>query len=144
MFIFYFGTLSFLTPPVCLSVFVAASIANARPMLTAVHALRYAIVAYVIPFVFVFNPSFLLQGPFGGIAEALVAGVAGVFLVSIGLVGHFRGRIAAPLRPLLIAAGLATMFLVGTHRLFALAGLALLVGLVALRRRPPVPAGAGA
>lgn len=93
MFVFYYGTLSFLTPPVCLAVFVAASIAKSDPMPTAVYALRYAVVAYLVPFAFVFNEAYLFQGDWHDILHAIVAGIAGVLWISIGLVGYFIKRV---------------------------------------------------
>ena len=140
MFVFYFGTLSFLTPPVCLAVFVAASIAGSKPMISAVHALRYAIVAYIIPFAFVFNEAYLFQGPWQQIAEAVVAGIVGVILISAGLVGYFRAPLSMPVRVVVIAGGLATVFLVGQHWAFGAAGVVLLLLLFGLQRTAAVPA----
>lgn len=108
MFIFYFGTLSFLTPPVCLAVFVAASIANANPWTTSFYALRFAVVAYLMPFVFVFNNAFLMQGTVLDIAMAILSGIAAVFFLATGLVGYFKGPIHFVERWLLVLAGLAT------------------------------------
>jgi len=139
MFVFYFGTLSFLTPPVCLAVFVAASIAGSKPMISAVHALRYAIVAYIIPFAFVFNEAYLFQGPWQQIAEAVVAGIVGVILISAGLVGYFRAPLSMPVRVVVIAGGLATVFLVGQHWAFGAAGVVLLLLLFGLQRTAAVP-----
>lgn len=141
MFVFYFGTLSFLTPPVCLAVFVAASIAGSKPMITAVHALRYAIVAYIIPFAFVFNEAYLFQGPWQQIAEAIVAGIVGVVLISAGLVGYFRAPLSMPVRVVVIAGGLATVFLVGQHWAFGAGGVVLLLVLFGLQRTAAVPVG---
>lgn len=64
MFVLYFGVLSAITPPVAIGAFAAAPIAESSPMLTAVHATRLAIGAFVIPFVFVYQPQLLLQGTF--------------------------------------------------------------------------------
>ncbi|ROO28974.1 TRAP transporter permease [Salinisphaera orenii] len=127
MFVFYFGTLSFLTPPVCLAVFVAASIAQSPPMRTAGYALRFAIVAYLIPFVFVFNPAFLFQGTWLEIANATVAGIVGVFLLSAGLVGYLKAPLSIALRVLLVGAGLVALFLCGTSWLVTLFAVALLI-----------------
>lgn len=135
MFIFYFGTLSFLTPPVCLSVFVAASIAGSRPMLTALQALKYAIIAYLIPFVFVFNQAFLLKGSWLEVVAAIVAGVSGVILLSVGLVGYFRSPLPIWLRALATVAGLLVMAMVGTHWLFAAGGVLVLAAIFTFYRK---------
>lgn len=115
MFVFYYGTLSFLTPPVCLSVFVAASIARSPPMRTAMHALRFAIGAYLLPFVFVIHPEFLMQGALAEVAFAVTCGVIGVGLISIGLVGYFVGRLPLVLRLLALTVGIGVLFLFKLH-----------------------------
>ncbi len=140
MFVFYFGTLSFLTPPVCISVFVAAALAKADPMKTAFFAVRLAAVAYIIPFVFVFDEGFLLAGGSLAIANAVVGSVAGVLLLSIGLVGFFVAPLPMPLRAITFATGLAALPLGATSWAFAGAGWALVIALYALqRRRRPMP-----
>ena len=131
MFIFYFGTLSFLTPPVCLSVFVAAAIAGSAPMRTAMHALKFAVVAYIIPFAFVLNTGYLLVGTWAAIG----AGIAGVFLLSFALVGHFVRPVAPWLRVAALAAGLAAIFLVEYHWAVALAAPVLLAAFYMLQKR---------
>lgn len=147
MFIFYFGTLSFLTPPVCLAVFVAASIAQAPPMKTALNALRYAIVAYIIPFVFVFNDGYLMQGSWLHITSAVIAGIIGVYLLSVGLVGYLLAPLPWVLRVVAIAAGVVSLFLGGDEWAYSLAALALAICLFVIqytrvRRLSAVPAGA--
>ncbi|MEX0870410.1 MAG: TRAP transporter fused permease subunit [Aquisalimonadaceae bacterium] len=144
MFVFYFGTLSFLTPPVCISVFVAASIAKSDPMVTAGYALRFAVVAYLMPFIFVFNEAFLLQGDSLAIANAVIGAAAGVFLLSIGLVGFFANRLSWPLRLVAIVCGVIAMSLGSSSWPLAVAGLAVIVALyVVQRRRPAVSAEPG-
>ena len=64
LFVFYFAALSSLTPPVALAAYAAAPIAGARPFETAVQSVRISLVSFVIPFVFVFNPSLLLIDKF--------------------------------------------------------------------------------
>lgn len=125
MFVFYFGTLSFLTPPVCLSVFVAASLANSHPMRTAMQSLRFAVVAYILPFAFVLNGAYLLQGSAADIINTIVGAVAGVFLLSIGLVGYAAGRLSAVSRIISVIAGLGAISLGASS--WPLAGLAWLL-----------------
>jgi TRAP transporter 4TM/12TM fusion protein len=135
MFIFYFGTLSFLTPPVCISVFVAAAIAKAEPMKTAFFAVRLAVVAYVIPFLFVFNDAFLMQGGTAETANALIGSVGGIVLLSVGLVGHLALPLGPVLRALTVAAGFATLSFGAAHWEVAGAGWALAAALYLLQRR---------
>lgn len=105
LFIFYFGTLSFLTPPVCLSVFVAASLANAAVWSTALNAIRLGVVAYVIPFVFVFNPAFLMQGDAESVWNVVIGAVAGICLLSAGLVGFYLKKLDIATRIGLVVLG---------------------------------------
>ena len=141
MFVFYFGTLSFLTPPVCLSVFVAASIAKSSPMPTAFTSMRFAIIAYLIPFAFVFNEAFLLQADNESIANALAGAAAGVFLLSVGLVGYFVGHLGVVARAIAVAAGLGAITLGASSWLLCGAALLVSAGLwLWQRRRQALPA----
>lgn len=134
MFVFYFGTLSFLTPPVCLAVFVAASIAEANPWRSAFYALRFAIIAYLIPFVFVFNDAFLMQGDVSTIVQAVIAGVVGVFLLSVSLVGYWKKKLHAAVRILALSAGIAAFWLGATSIMALFVCLVVLGGLYGLQR----------
>src|SRR3546814_8093149 len=69
MFILYWGMLSFITPPVALGAFAAATLAGARPMETGLQAMRLGSVIYFIPFMFVPNPALIMQGPLWEIAQ---------------------------------------------------------------------------
>lgn len=91
MFLLYWGMLSFITPPVALAAFAAASVAKCEPMQTGLEAMRIGTIIYFIPFFFVFNPALLLQGAWGEIAIVLVTAVIGIMLVSAGLQGWLIG-----------------------------------------------------
>lgn len=129
MFVFYYGTLSFLTPPVAISVFVAAALAGSGPMKTAFFALRLAIVAYLIPFLFVFEASYLLEGTVQQIAQTMISALTGIGLLSIGLVGHVNSRLPSILRMLLIAIGGAILWWGPTMIAVAGSGIVLVAGI---------------
>jgi TRAP transporter 4TM/12TM fusion protein len=105
MFIFYFGMLSMVTPPVALAAFAASSIAGAPMMATAMHAFRSSLVGFFLPFMFVFRPELLMLAPDGGpaaigdITLAFVIAAIGTAAFAIGLTGYYfdaitkRGRI---------------------------------------------------
>lgn len=97
-FIFYLGMMSMVTPPVGIAAFFAASIAGADKMKTALEAMRFGWVAYVIPFVFVVTPSLLLDGTWDEILLNGAAAIAGVWLISMAAVGWMRGDISWPFR----------------------------------------------
>ena len=107
LFLFYFGTLSFLTPPVCISVFVAAALAQSDVMKTALFSMRLAIIAYILPFFFVFNQAYLFQGTFLELSNLILASLTGIYLLSSGLSGYFIRPINWLLRLLMIASGFA-------------------------------------
>lgn len=113
MFIMYWGMLSFITPPVALSAFAAATVAQTSPMRVGVESMRLGAIIYFIPFFFVFNPAMLLQGSFMEIAPVLVTAVIGVTLVSGALQGYLigfgllgNGVTGLLVRALLVVAGL--------------------------------------
>ncbi|MFH1490676.1 MAG: TRAP transporter fused permease subunit [Pseudomonadota bacterium] len=105
MFIFYFGLMSMLTPPVAISAFFAANLANAPPMKTAFAAMRMGWPAYIVPFLFVFAPSLLLQGDFIQVLQAVATAIAGVWLVSAGFIGYFLSPLSIDRRVLFIIGG---------------------------------------
>jgi TRAP transporter 4TM/12TM fusion protein len=91
LFLLYWGVLSDITPPVCLSAFAAASIARAHPMRTGFEAMRLGSILYFVPFYFVFNPALLLRAPWEEVAQALITAGLGVTLVASGLQGYLVG-----------------------------------------------------
>jgi TRAP transporter 4TM/12TM fusion protein len=89
LFIFYFGMASMTTPPIALGAFAAASIAQADSMRTALHAMRFGAVKYVVPFLFVFSPALLLNGTIGDVALATITALVGAVLLGMALTGYF-------------------------------------------------------
>ena len=147
LFVLYFGLLSMITPPVALAAFTAANIAGAGTMRTAFTALRLGWPAYIVPFLFVFSPSLLLEGSPGSIALACTTAVAGVWLCSAGIMGYLFAPVGPWSR---LLAGIAGLSLLAPAGLFPgaiwleIGGAAL--GLVTVganysrRRRPATPA----
>ena len=88
LFIIYFGILSFITPPVCLAVYTASGIAGSDPMRTGMKGMQLGIVAYVVPFIFVFNPALLLKAPLDEIILSVATTLSGALLLAIGLEGY--------------------------------------------------------
>lgn len=111
LFLLYFGALSTITPPVALSTFAAAGIAEADTWKTGIEAMKLAITGFVIPFVFVFSNELLWVGNAGHIILALLTAVIGCIFVAFGLTGWAKFNISLPLRFVVVAAGLL-MFLV--------------------------------
>jgi TRAP transporter 4TM/12TM fusion protein len=106
LFLFYFGMLSMITPPVCLATFAAASIGQADFMKAGWAGMRLGIVAYIVPFVFVYHPALVLQGSATEILLATVSACAGVLLLAVGCVGFLFRPLGLVRRALFLAAGL--------------------------------------
>lgn len=100
MFVFYFGVLSAITPPVAIGAFAAAPIAGSNPMRTAFVAMRLALVGFIIPFIFIYEPSLLLIGPFDPLSfiRVCVALALAIWLLNTGLMGYARGRLHPAMR----------------------------------------------
>jgi TRAP transporter 4TM/12TM fusion protein len=113
MFIFYFGMMSMVTPPVALAAYTASAIAGAGVMQSGLAAFRFALIGFALPYCFVLNPELLLLSPDGGelVLSAVFAAVActllGIVPLAGGVTGQLRGSLHLLLRlPLLLASGL--------------------------------------
>ena len=113
LFIFYFGMLSTITPPVCLAAYTAASLAKADPMRTGWESMRLGVLAYIVPFVFVFSPAVLLRGPWDVVAWTLCGAMIGTIMVGIGLVGYLFRPIGVVKRALFLIAAAGLFLPVG-------------------------------
>ncbi|MEM8576831.1 MAG: TRAP transporter fused permease subunit [Pseudomonadota bacterium] len=113
LFILYWGMVSFITPPVALGAFAAASMAGANAFKTSFEAMKLGGVIYVVPFFFVLNPALIGQGAPGEVAIVLFCALMGVWFICGGLQGYisFVGplhstALSAVMRVALILAGL--------------------------------------
>jgi TRAP transporter 4TM/12TM fusion protein len=93
LFVFYFACISFITPPVAIGAYVAAGLAGSDPFRTALIATRLGIVAYIVPFVFIYNPALLMRGPLPEIVLGIVTAVAGVTCLAWGLGGYQKDKL---------------------------------------------------
>jgi len=94
MFIFYFSILAGLTPPLCATVFISASMAKANWVPTSFYAIRLSVVAFLIPFAFVFHPEILLVGSTLQIVIFGVTAMFGVVVIGAALAGHLVGPLS--------------------------------------------------
>ncbi|MFQ5849786.1 MAG: TRAP transporter permease [Candidatus Binatia bacterium] len=104
LFIFYFGLMSMITPPVCLAAYAGASIAGSEPVRTGFEGMRLGAVAYIVPFVFVFSPALLLVGSPGEVGLAIVTAILGAILLGISFSGFLFRELTWMKRGLLILA----------------------------------------
>lgn len=89
LFIFYFGIISAITPPVALASFVAAGISGDKPVTTSLTSLRLGLSAFILPFMFVYGPALILQGSPIEVLVATCTATLGVFALSCGLQRYF-------------------------------------------------------
>lgn len=109
LFVFYSAVLSAITPPLAMAAFVASGLAGAPPMAIAIHAVRYGIVAFLVPFFFVYNPVLLGQGDALAIAVALGTAAVGIMGLSAGLQGAWLFPIGLGTRLVLAALGVLSI-----------------------------------
>jgi TRAP transporter 4TM/12TM fusion protein len=127
LFVFYFGLVSLITPPVAIAAFVAANLAGSQPMETAVQAVRLGWTALVVPFMFVMSPNLIMQGQPINILIAVITAFAGVWIATAGMLGYFFQPMKWPVRIGFLASGIALMI---PNQAFAGAGFVELAGLV--------------
>ena len=148
LFIFYFGMMSMVTPPVALAAYAASSIAGTRIMPTAVAAFRFALVGFTLPYMFIYRPELLMltaSGEPAGWLEMLfpvAIATLGVTCFAAGIAGQLRRPLGLGLRlavfgaaALLLAPGPAVSVAGLGVPIFDVAGIALFGGVLAANRR---------
>ncbi|SEN98469.1 TRAP transporter permease [Terribacillus saccharophilus] len=112
MFVFYFGIMADITPPVALAAFAAAGMSGGRPIATGVISTKLAIAAFVIPYMFVFAPELLLVGTSNYLQMAwiFVTAFLGMIAIGAGMIGYWFRRLYWPERFVALAAGLALIY----------------------------------
>lgn len=91
LFVLYFACLSFITPPVALSAYAAAGIADANPMQTGWSAWKLGLAGFIVPFMFVYNRALLLEGYWYELLLAVATSMLGVFALATSVEGWLRG-----------------------------------------------------
>lgn len=113
LFIFYFGMMSMVTPPVALAAYTASAIAESPVMRTAVSGFRFALVGFVLPYSFVLHPELLLipgqDGGWGMVVWQVTTVVVGLVPLAAGIAGFFRAPLSLPVRLLLVGAALVLL-----------------------------------
>ena len=105
LFLFYFGMLSLITPPDCLATYAAAAIAKSDFWQTGWVGMRLGIVAYIVPFVFVYHPALIGKGGWLDIIAAVFTASIGVILLGIGCAGYLFRPLGWPKRAWAVTAG---------------------------------------
>ena len=110
-FVFYFGIVADITPPVALAAYAGSAIAKSNPMKTGVNAARLAIAAFIVPYILAFNPIMVLEGDFMMIQviQIVITSLVGLFGISSAMNGHVFCKINPFFRILLAAGGIMMM-----------------------------------
>ena len=109
-FVFYFGIVADITPPVALAAYAGSAIAKAPPMKTAFNASKLAIAAFIVPYIFALNPAMLLIDTTTiQVILVVITSIIGIFGVAAGLNGYLFRPLNWLFRIALIAAGLLMM-----------------------------------
>jgi len=111
-FVFYFGIVADLTPPVALAAYAGAAIAQANPMKTAVTATKLAIGAFIVPYVFALNPALLFIDVTSvfDVVLIVITSLVGIFSVSASLEGYFLRRMTWYQRVICLIGGLLLIY----------------------------------
>ena len=111
MFVFYFGIIADVTPPVALAAMAGAAIAKSDPLKTGIEATKLSIGAFIIPYMFIFNPDILMiNTTISDIIPILITSLIGMFGVSAGLEGYVFRKCKPYERILFIIAGLLSIY----------------------------------
>jgi TRAP transporter 4TM/12TM fusion protein len=146
LFIFYYGAISNVTPPVSLAAYAAAGVAGAPAMKTAVSAMILALAGFIVPFMFVYGPPLILDGTLLEIGLTVLTGTVGVIALASATMGYARRSLAGWQRVLMGAAAITLIF---PNLATDLAGLLVVVFFFRPQRGgpaapAPAPAGHGA
>jgi TRAP transporter 4TM/12TM fusion protein len=109
-FVFYYGCISTITPPVALAAYVAGGIAGANVNKVGWTAASYAATSFVLPFAFVYGPGILMQGTWIDNIVAVFTASLGTMAIAVGIIGCLRAKLTPVARALAAIAGLCLLF----------------------------------
>ena len=153
MFVFYFGIFANITPPVCLAAFAGAGISGGDPMKTGFLSLKLALAGFIVPFMFIYNPTMLMIDPTGlavtakefplppiiDIITVVVTSFTGVIALSSALEGYFRGSMNPLMRAVL---AIGALLLIYPEITTGIAGGVIVLGIALFNiktSKPPTP-----
>lgn len=131
MFLLYYSILSQITPPVALAAYAAGNIADANPNKVGFTAMRLGVIAFIIPFFFVYGPALLMIGTPLEVIEATVTSLVGCFFLAAGLEGWLVEKINIPCRILALGAAFCC---IASGLVTDLIGLGLIVAFLLLHK----------
>ena len=145
-FVFYFGIVADITPPVALAAYAGSAIAKSDPMKTGLNAAKLAIAAFIVPYILALNPVMVLEGDINALTLSIViiTSIIGLYGVACALNGNLFTKINPVFRILFAAAGISMMV---PEAISDLAGIAAIIALTVIQyllgkknRTPKLPA----
>jgi len=109
-FVFYYAVLSHITPPVCMAAYVAAGLAEAPPLKVGFTSARLGIIGFIVPFLFVYEPSILMVGTPVKIALATITSIVGTIMIACGIQGYMVRNLRVLERLLCFTGGLLMLY----------------------------------
>jgi TRAP transporter 4TM/12TM fusion protein len=135
LFVFYFGAISDMTPPLAISGYIAAGIAGANPLQSTFLACRIGVAGFIIPFMFAYSPGYILVGNWYQIMMQIIPGVVGIAALAAALSGYLLIHIHLSTRVALFAAASLLIFPRLTTNLAGFTLIAIVVGQQLISRR---------
>ena len=126
LFVFYFGILSAITPPVAPASLAAASLTESNPFKLGFEAWKIGLAGYILPFMFIYNPVLLWQGSPAWIFKSFATALIGAFALSVSIEGYINGKVNPLFRVLMFAAAIC---LVDSGTLTDIAGIIIVAGI---------------
>lgn len=131
-FVFYFGLLSMITPPVALAAFAAASVAGTRAMPTAVESVRFGWMAFILPFIFVYQPAMLMQGAWLDVIWIAVSTIVAIPLITAAMLGFGRRMLDKGERLMVMILGIGALMPHGTWVMSGITLVATILGVATI------------
>ncbi len=111
MFLFYFGIMADITPPIALASYAGAGLADANPFQTGIESVRIAVGGCLVPYMFVLSPALLLEtAEIYELILALAPAVLGMYCIGTGVIGFIEKRLHIISRIILLAAGIGLLY----------------------------------
>ena len=111
LFVFYFGIIADITPPVALAAFAAAGVSGGDPIKTGVVAAKLAIAAFIIPYMIIFSPALLMiDTSFGEVIWVVFTAIIGMMSIGAGMIGYWYRKVTWVERIIAIGAGLLLIY----------------------------------
>lgn len=110
LFVYYFGIMADIPPPVCLAAYAASGIARSNPLHTGVQSVRIAVGGFLLPYMFFVAPQLLLEWDWFYGLKALITALVGIFALGTAVVGHIDRDLNPPARIALLIAGLLLLY----------------------------------